>query len=355
MGRRWRSCRPFREGEFLGLAQKCAGVFIWGVSSKNTSGGKYLKAFTDTATLLVIAACVAGILASVAWYFELVTHFAPYLFGMACLTVVVNLVCGRWWRLLACTSATVFFGLQLLPFYYPQAGEPTISVGRVYTALLLNLRRDNKRPEEVVEFLKKQKAEILLLEEVTPAWERRLRPILGDYKYEIVQTRENAFGIWLLSTLPLSDREVLPVEEANVPYVTATVDCDGQPLRFVGVHPVPPTGRGKARDRNDRLDGAGETLRKEKGHRMILGDLNCTPWSPYFQRLLESANVLDTSVGRGLHPTWYPGIPLIALPLDHCLVSPSIVLVSRTVGPDVGSDHRPLLVEFSLLEASGKK
>jgi len=38
----------------------------------------------------------------------------------------------------------------------------------------------------------------------------------------------------------------------------------------------------------------------------------------------------------------------MGLPVDHCLVSPSVALVSRTVGPDVGSDHRPLLVEFSL-------
>ncbi len=313
-----------------------------------------MKALADTAMVLVVGACAAIILASAAWYFELATHFVPYIFGAACVVVLVNLACRRWWRLLIGAAAAIFCGLQLLPFYYPKEGESQLSVGRVYTALLLNLRRDNKRPEEVVAFLGKQKAEILLLEEVTPAWERRLRPILADYKYEVIQARDNAFGIWLLSKMPLSDIEELPVKEANVPYIAATVDLDGRQLRFVGVHPVPPTGRGKARDRNDRLDAAGEILRKEKGHRMILGDLNCTPWSPYFKQLLKSANVVDSGTGRGLQPTWYPGIPLVALPIDHCLVSPSIVLISRTVGPGLGSDHRPLIVEFSLLETPGK-
>jgi endonuclease/exonuclease/phosphatase (EEP) superfamily protein YafD len=38
-----------------------------------------------------------------------------------------------------------------------------------------------------------------------------------------------------------------------------------------------------------------------------------------------------------------------ALPIDHTLVSPGVRVVQREVGPDLGSDHRPVTttIEFS--------
>lgn len=331
-------------------------MFISRVNSESSSGGNYFRALVDLGMAVVLAACAAIILASVFWYCELVTHFMVYLFGAACLVSLANLLSRRWWRLLVCSAAAIFTGLSVVPFVYPKAEEEAISAGRVFTALHLNLQRDNPRPEEVTAYLGRQKADLILLEEVTPAWERRLRPLFGEYQHEILQTRDHAFGIWLLSRGPLLEAKVLPGEDSNVPYVTAVVELGGQRLRFVGVHPVPPTGRMKAKDRNDRLFGASEIVRKEKGHRMVLGDLNCTPWSPFFKRLLQAGHLVDTSVGRGLHATWHPGLPFVGLPIDHCLVSPSVVVVSRTIGPDVGSDHRPLRVEFSLLiPAPGKE
>ncbi len=298
---------------------------------------------------LVLAACLAIVLASVFWYCELVTHFMVYLFLAACVVSLANLLARRWWRLLFCLAATIFTGLSLAPFYFPKADDaPGLSAGKVYTALHLNLQRNHPRPDEVVAYLRRQKADLVLLQEVTPSWESRLRPLFGEYQHELLQTRDHAFGIWLLSRMPFTEAKILPGEDSNVPYVTALIEFGDQKLRFVGVHPLPPTGRTKAKDRNDRLAGATEALRKDKGHRMILGDLNCTPWSPIFKRTLQAGRLVDTSVGRGIHPTWSPGLPFIGLPIDHCLVSPSVHIVSRTVGPDVGSDHRPLVVEFSL-------
>jgi len=332
----------------MALARRRGGVFILRVNSKTSTAATYLKALADVGMGLVVGGCAAAILASVAWYCELATHFTPHLLGVAGVAAVIHLGFRRWFRLLACGGAAVFLGIPLFPYFYPKAPEPRAEGDRVYTALLLNLRRDHPQPLEVVEFLRGQNADLVLLQEVTPAWERRLRPLFGDYGHEVLQPRDHAFGIWLLSRLPLSEVRVLPGEEANAPYIAATVEAEGEFLHLVGVHPFPPVGRSKARDRNDRLAGAGEVLRKTDGHRMILGDLNCTPWSPYFKRLLRNADVVDSALGRGIHPTWFPGIPLMGLPVDHCLVSPSVALVSRTVGPDVGSDHRPLLVEFSL-------
>jgi len=36
------------------------------------------------------------------------------------------------------------------------------------------------------------------------------------------------------------------------------------------------------------------------------------------------------------------------VPLDNCFVSPDIVVTDHRDGPGVGSDHRPLIVDFGI-------
>lgn len=67
----------------------------------------------------------------------------------------------------------------------------------------------------------------------------------------------------------------------------------------------------------------------------------------FFRRLLARSGLIDTLRGRGYQPTW-PGhfVPLW-IPLDHCLVSPDLTVLDRRVGPHVGSDHRPVIVDLA--------
>ncbi len=73
-------------------------------------------------------------------------------------------------------------------------------------------------------------------------------------------------------------------------------------------------------------------------------------------RLLALASALGfalatTVSGFGLKPTWPTSLPLLMIPLDHCLLSPGLRVTSFEVGPRVGSDHLPVLVEIAPLQA----
>ena len=73
-----------------------------------------------------------------------------------------------------------------------------------------------------------------------------------------------------------------------------------------------------------------------------------SPWGAHFRRLVHDSGLRDSAQGRGVHPSWPAIDPLLRIPIDHCLLSPCIGLVDRRVGPDIGSDHYPLIVDFVL-------
>jgi endonuclease/exonuclease/phosphatase (EEP) superfamily protein YafD len=70
--------------------------------------------------------------------------------------------------------------------------------------------------------------------------------------------------------------------------------------------------------------------------------MNLTPFSPYFDQLLKSANVVDARRPAGFHFTW-PTHPVpVWIPIDHVLAHPALRVRSVRRGRDAGSDHYPL-------------
>jgi endonuclease/exonuclease/phosphatase (EEP) superfamily protein YafD len=58
--------------------------------------------------------------------------------------------------------------------------------------------------------------------------------------------------------------------------------------------------------------------------------------------------MIDSAQGHGVQPTWPNFNPLLWIPLDHVLHSTCLAVRDRIIGPDVGSDHYPVIVDFSL-------
>lgn len=73
-----------------------------------------------------------------------------------------------------------------------------------------------------------------------------------------------------------------------------------------------------------------------------------------FKRLLRQSGLKDSAQGRGVCPTWPTFNPLMLIPLDHCLYSSGIEIMARQTGPQVGSDHFPVIVDFVIREDSGQ-
>jgi endonuclease/exonuclease/phosphatase (EEP) superfamily protein YafD len=212
--------------------------------------------------------------------------------------------------------------------------------------MLVNVRTENQRYDLVIASINKYRPALLVLEEVNERWLYELARLRGDFPHAIEQPRDDNFGIALFSRIPLNSNKIVYLGGTEAPSITAQLDVGGRRLTVLGTHPLPPGNSENFRLRNEQLSDAARFVRSQTSCVVVLGDLNATPWSYYFQRFLKESGLTDSSKGRGLHTTWPAGLNPLRIPIDHCLVSPEIGVVNRMTGNNVGSDHLPIVVDL---------
>jgi len=141
-----------------------------------------------------------------------------------------------------------------------------------------------------------------------------------------------------------ADREVMSL----------ALDTGAAPLHLVVIHPDSP--RTPARWHNkrryfDAVDRVLDTLKEENGGNILaIGDWNSAPWSTRFQETLER-NGLKTAYPDGWPQTTrfffdYRLHWILGAPVDQFAVSDDVKVTGVRLGPDIGSDHLPLIVEL---------
>ena len=297
--------------------------------------------------LLLCAATVSGFLARLWWVFELASHFRLHLaVGLSGLAAVWAL--KRRWRMASiCGLCAVVNAALVLRVLLP-AETSGSQAGMRLRLVSLNVHTENQRSDLVLKFLQTANADVVLLMEVNEAWMNALQPLHTNYPQVIAKPREDNFGIALFSRLPLTNSEVIELGKAEVPSIATTISVGGQGVFLLGTHPLPPGSAEYARLRNEQLQEIAALIRRKSMAAIVVGDLNCTPWSPYFTDLLRDSGLKNTSQRRGLFGSWPAWLPLARIPLDHGLVSQTIWIIDKWMGPPVGSDHLPLVLELQI-------
>lgn len=314
---------------------------------KNMSERTRLDGYLDIFALGVLAATLFGFLGRFWWIFDLFSHFRVQYMQIG--LVLIGLALWRR-RNKQAVALALLAGLNyafVLPFYF---GQPAVSDAKPVRALLMNLNASNGHTQEVLDAVKAADPDLLLLEEVTPKWLRELEPLNDDFPYRIAEPRDDCFGILLLSKHPLKNGQVVEIGSAEVPSILAEIYLPQGEISFIGTHPLPPVGAEYARDRDNQLKELSKYARSQNHPVLLVGDLNTSPWSPHFRDLLAESGLKNSMDGFGFQPTWPAGNPLLRIPLDHALHAPEIAIHTRAVGKSIGSDHLPLILDFSILE-----
>lgn len=280
------------------------------------------------------------------WLLDLAAHFrVQSAIGLGLITLL--LAVGREWRSAAFAGCGATLNLAvLLPYFFSSASLPVSDAPKIRLALI-NVNTANRRFDLVRDFIRTSKADVVAVQEVNGEWMSELAGLRSIYPHVAAQSREDNFGIALFSRRPFAREEILHLGKVRVPSVLGELDVGGRKLQLLTTHPVPPRTRAGTRLRDDQLAAVAEVLKNLRGTRVLLGDLNASPWSAEFRKLVRETGLHDSARGMGLQLTW-PSQPwFLRVPIDHCLISPDLRVVARQVGSDVGSDHFPIIVELA--------
>lgn len=316
---------------------------------------------------------MTSFMGGVAPIFDATSHFpVQYFFGLA---VFAGIHAGlRRWKWSAIFAAAALVNLtQFLPLFFggptpeQRAADPDI------TLMAINVHSRNPEYELVRQAISRADPDAFVLTEVNQRWLIEMAPMETTYPHSIKRPRNDNFGIAFFSKHPLSEPRVEFFSQVRVPSTIASLQAGSRIVTVIGTHPVPPSSRSSAIDRNNQLAAIGEFAAGHDKPVVVIGDLNATPWNRFYKRLKRSSGLTDSSRGFGLQPTWPAawlpkiqqklrfgdGAPtwfppfdnfLFRIPIDHCLHSDSLATNDRIVGNYVGSDHLPLVVKLRFRE-----
>jgi endonuclease/exonuclease/phosphatase family metal-dependent hydrolase len=100
--------------------------------------------------------------------------------------------------------------------------------------------------------------------------------------------------------------------------------------------------------RNEQLALLAERARAVTLPLVVVGDMNITPFSPWFQQLLVDGALRSAADGFGWQPSWPSFIPLAGIQIDHALVNSRVAVEHFTRGSPTGSDHLPIVTDLVL-------
>ena len=145
----------------------------------------------------------------------------------------------------------------------------------------------------------------------------------------------------LLSKKPFTGK--IHWSKAEIPFIEAKFKTHTTWL----VHPLPPMSQQGFFSRNMTIQELSNSIDKNKTN-IVCGDFNAVPWSPIITHLKSKASLKNTSEGFGVKHTWPAHLPLPGITIDYCFISEDASIHNFTKGPYLGSDHFPLVIEYSL-------
>jgi endonuclease/exonuclease/phosphatase (EEP) superfamily protein YafD len=295
--------------------------------------------------VVLMGLSLTGLSGSQSYWPDIISNFKiPLAIGLAAIAGV-QLLLFDW---IGVALAVVFVALNLapiLPFY----GETRANQSNSAAVKILSLNlwgKHNDDFERTFELIQSRNPDIVCFNEITPQWTKQAKSRLKDYPVRLIDSWSGGNAVF--SKLPLkSVRDKAHIQRFNI---HAEVSLGSDKLALFACHPPSPFPREKRfQQRNDEFDYLADDLARTKLPSVVIGDLNCTPWSPYFSELITRSGLRDSAVGKGIQPSWTTHLQVPPLlPIDHCLVSQNISVIRREIGPNVGSDHLPVYVELGI-------
>jgi endonuclease/exonuclease/phosphatase (EEP) superfamily protein YafD len=337
------------------------GLFFLAALRHKNEMKKRLLNLTEIFSLLIIYAYGMSLLADYGWFYDVHSHFAIQyaIGGFGC--SLLFLLFRKWY------FALTLFLIALLNVYEvrtsysepwqikpPHSEQPNLVIAQ-YNKLFINQEWD--RIGEWMEQNAKD-IDILFVQESGVHSLYLLQKYKKYFPYQFPERPEEFFNdISILSRYPFKAEEVpslnIDGEMSGVKVVLQTPTMP-RPLHLYSIHTQVAFGDKNYKERAEDLLIMENAIKNDPyPYKTFSGDLNLTPYSPVFKTLIRETGMKYNDYSWFPKTTWNDifHFSFLKIPIDHVLYTPALKLISKEVGPSLGSDHNMVIARFHVPES----
>jgi len=215
--------------------------------------------------------------------------------------------------------------------------------------LIFNVLQKNDKYESLLEKVKEEQPEVILLLETDKNWENGVQSLSDDYPFVIKKVQDDTYGMMLFSKHPFLSKIVRELYKRNIPSIEVLIEKEGQPIRIMCIHPEPPmpAESKSSKPKDVEIERASNLIdsRSNSELKILAGDLNDVAWSKSAKLLKQDTDLKDPRIGRGTFNTFPTNSPF-KIPIDLLFCSTEFELIEMRVLENIGSDHHPFLIKL---------
>ena len=286
-------------------------------------------------------ATVLGFFGSTWWLFDFLANFrAHFAVALVLVALAYSLVFSKTTGLLFIVMAMVN-AFVLLPLYLsnpaPATGNDALTVVSFNVGQRASIRDVTFRWIDTVD------PDVVVLTNATTDW-LRATEFAEPYEFLNGFPADRSDGIAVLAKEGL-DAEVIRITGARESVVRIEASIGGDPVAIYAVQSRPASNETDANIRIEYFAEIARMTRQESMPTIVVGDFQSSSWSHTIRALLSDGKLVDSLYGYGIQTTWPADRwAFFRLPFDHLVHSETLTTVDRYLGPELGVEHRPIVV-----------
>lgn len=263
------------------------------------------------------------------------------------LAIILLLVLAIIWRrarvpaLLAALIVCIDFISPTLQDWHRNAGPTS---GPTLKVITFNWLSDGRDRSEIFAWLKEENPDVVAVQEI------------GEYEKGVTTT---LYGLFPFHTKPVPDVMILSkypiIKQASKTLdlnsmVRAELNVQDRRLVVWNIHPSTLKELAELKARDHYLADVAQYVRQETDTVLVMGDFNATRWDPGFRGIVAAGPLHEQPelIEQPTRMAVRKGVPFFGSPIDHILSSAGSVLSNCHTGPNLGSDHKPLICNLTL-------
>lgn len=296
--------------------------------------------------LIILSLSILSFFSDTHYLIDITSHFKHQYFLISILFFFI-LVFSKNRNMILVSFLSIFINAIEIKDYLPY--KKIHEKDNTFSVMSYNVMTSNKEYKKLINLVKKEKPDVLVLQEVDNLWDENLTPLYLEYKHVIKKLKSDNFGIVLLTNQkPLNSEIVYYDPKKNIPSIKAILAINNEEYTFIGTHPVPPVNAEYHASRDLSLNNMIEDINENRT--FVIGDLNTSMWSHGYKNIKYKANLKNAREGFGIQPSWSTNPILFPFqtPIDHIMVTNDIKVINFKTLENIGSDHKPIISFFKL-------